>query len=87
MPFEVKGEWRMGLKSGDEIVLPPIYSYISDFKGIYAVFHPANNHMVSGIIDKYGYVIVPAEYRGFHFINRYSVLGIKDNGSTERIML
>lgn len=87
VPFEVKGEWRMGLKSGDEIVLPPIYSYISDFKGIYAVFHPANNHMVSGIIDKYGYVIVPAEYRGFHFINRYSVLGIKDNGSTERIML
>ena len=87
VPFEVKGEWRMGLKSGDEIVLPPIYSYISNFKGIYAVFHPANNSMVSGIIDKYGYVIVPAEYRGFYFINRYSVLGIKDNGNTERIML
>ena len=42
---------------------------------------------MSGIIDKYGDVIVPAEYKSFHFLNNYSVLVIKDNGSTETIML
>ena len=87
VPFVVEGKMMMGLKSGDEIVLPPIYSYISKFNGMYAVFHPANTNTVSGIIDKYGDVIVPAEYRCFHFLNNYSVLAIKDNGSTEMIML
>ena len=87
VPFEVEGKMKMGLKSGDEIVLPPIYYYISKFKGMYATFRPSLSDTLSGIIDKYGYVVVPAEYRGFHFINRYSVLGLKDNGSTEKIML
>ena len=87
VPFLDEKESLMGLRSGDETVLPPVYSYISKFKGNYAVFHPANTNVLSGIIDKYGYVIVPAEYGGFRFLNSYSVLAIKRDGSTETIML
>ena len=87
MPFREENGMRMGLKSGDEVVLPPSYSYISNFKGNYAVFHPDSANLLAGIIDRYGNVIVPAEYRGFRFLNHYSVLAIKDDGSTETIML
>lgn len=87
VPFRDDSSGLMGLRSGNEIVLPPMYSYISDFNGNYAVFRPANSFLTKGIIDKYGYVVVPAEYQGFIFLTENKVLGITGKGGTDTIML
>ena len=47
----------------------------------------ANSFFIKGIIDKYGYVVVPAEYRSFIFLTENSVLGITGKGGTDTIML
>ena len=59
--FEEDNRW--GLRVKDDIIVKPIYAYISDFKSDYAVCGiggPFNS--LYGILDRRGNIILPLEY-------------------------
>ncbi len=63
-PFEQNGRW--GLRVKDDIILKPVYSFISDFKGDYAVCCIGLQRPLYGVLDRRGNIIIPPEYKNVH---------------------
>lgn len=63
-PFEQDGRW--GLRVKDDIILKPVYSFISDFKGDYAVCCIGLQRPLYGVLDRRGNIIIPPEYKNVH---------------------
>lgn len=60
---------RYGLRvSTEDIILEPIYHYISDFVGDYAAYEAVNGNW--GILNRRGKVIVPAQYQEIELLPR-----------------
>jgi len=59
VPFEKGGRW--GLRSGDEIVLQPMYRKIEPFVGDYCAYSIADNRW--GVLSRKGKVVVSPDYK------------------------
>ncbi len=86
-PFLQEDTMRMGLKSGNEIVLRPIYPYISPFRGDHAIFRLNNHNYLYGVLDRLGYIVVAPEYQSLDFLNAHTLVGRKPHSDSESINL
>ena len=86
-PFLQEDTMRMGLKSGNEIVLRPIYPYISPFRGDHAIFRLNNHNYLYGVLDRLGYIVVAPEYQSLNFLNAHTLVGRKPHSDSESINL
>ena len=86
-PFLQENTMRMGLKSGNEIVLRPIYPYISPFRGDHAIFRLNNHNYLYGVLDRLGYIVVAPEYQSLNFLNAHTLVGRKPHSDSESINL
>lgn len=59
-PFERGGRW--GLRSGDEVVLQPIYRLIEPFVGDYCAYSIAADRW--GVLSRKGMVVISPSYKG-----------------------
>lgn len=60
-PFQQDGRW--GLKVKDDIIVKPIYSHISNFRGDYAECRIGMQKCLYGLLDRRGNIILPPEYK------------------------
>lgn len=71
-PFHVREEGGFiyyGLRvSTEDVILQPVYRYISDFVGNYAVYEAPGGDL--GILGRDGKVVVPAKYEGIELLPR-----------------
>ncbi len=82
-PFEEKGLY--GLRVEDDEILPPIYTYISDFVGNYAVFQQAGKYF--GLLHRSGKIILKPSYKHVKLLSVHKALVTKVNLSQETIYL
>jgi len=82
-PFLANGLW--GLRTDDDVILPPIYTYIGYFRDDYAVFGQANK--TYGVLDRSGKIILKPIYRKVTMLSPTFVRVTKSNLSTEDIDL
>lgn len=87
VPFLSEDERLMGLRANDEIVLRPIYPYISAFNGNYAIFRLNNNNYYYGVIDRLGYIIITPEYTNIEFLNSHAVKAWRTKSDIKTITL
>ena len=83
--FEKDGRW--GLRVMDDIIVKPIYTYISNFKGDYAVCGIGMQRRLYGILDRRGNVIIPPEYKDVHLCNEHKVMVSKNYSDSKSIEL
>ena len=74
-----------GLRVDDDEILPPIYSYISDFMGDYAVFQQSGKYY--GLLDRSGKIILKPNYKQIKLLSAHTVMVTKVNMSQETITL
>ena len=84
-PFVQDGRW--GLRVDDEIIVKPIYSYISSFTGDYAICRVGIQRFLYGVLDRRGNIVVPTEYRDVHFGRDHKVVISKNYGDRKVIEL
>lgn len=84
-PFKQNGRW--GLRVRDDIIVKPIYSYISDFEGDYAICCIGTERLLYGVLDRRGNVIVPPEYKDIYVWNDHKVEVSRNNGYSKIIEL
>lgn len=83
--FEKDGRW--GLRVMDDIIVKPIYTYISNFKGDYAVCGIGMQRRLYGILDRRGNVIIPPEYKDVHLCNEHKVMVSRNYSDSKSIEL
>ena len=69
--FAQDGRW--GLRVHDDIIVKPVYTYISDFTGDYAVCGIGMQRRFYGLLDRRGNVILPPEYKDVRLRNEHNV--------------
>jgi len=74
-PFEKGGRW--GLRSGDEIVLQPVYRCIEPFVGYYGAYSIAEDRW--GVLTRRGRVVVSPEYKGVEVLPNGKTALLKTN--------
>ena len=84
-PFEREGRW--GLRVNDDIIVKPIYSYISSFTGDYAVCRIGVQRFLYGLLDRRGNIIIPPEYKDLYMWNEHKVEVRGNNGYSKTIEL
>ena len=85
VPFEKDGRW--GLRVKDDIIVKPIYTSISDFKGDYAVCCIGIQRFLYGVLDRRGNIIIPPEYRSIYLRNEHEARVSRNYGDTKTIEL
>ena len=85
VPFEKDGRW--GLRVKDDIIVKPIYTYISDFIGDYAVCSIGIQRFLYGLLDRRGNIIIPPEYRSIYLRNEHEARVSRNYGDTKTIEL
>ena len=86
-PFISEDGRLMGLRTPDEVVMKPKYHYISKFYGDYAVFCLNTFGWQRGVIDKLGYVVIPAEYDEIKFLDAHTVKCWLPKGGTMKMTI
>ena len=84
-PFEQEERW--GLRVGDDIIVKPIYTYISNFRGDYAVCRIGMQRPLYGVLDRRGNIIISPEYRDVHFWSEHEVVVSRNYGDSKVIEL
>ena len=84
-PFQQDGRW--GLRVMNDIIVKPIYSYISDFKGDYAECRIGMQRCLYGLLDRRGNIILPPEYKYIYRWNEHSVEVQGNDGYSRTIEL
>ena len=84
-PFEQNGRW--GLRVKDDIIVKPIYTYISNFRGDYAECRIGKQKYLYGLLDRRGNIILPPEYRDIYSWNEHEVEVKGSNGYCRTIEL
>ena len=69
--FEQDGRW--GLRVKEDIIVKPVYTYLSDFKGDYVVCGIGTQRRLYGLLDRRGNVVIPPEYRSVNVWNGHKV--------------
>ena len=69
--FEQDGRW--GLRVKEDIIVKPVYTYLSDFKGDYVVCGIGTQRRLYGLLDRRGNVVIPPEYRSVNVRNGHKV--------------
>ena len=82
-PFYVDGLW--GLKVADDVILDPIYRFLSQFYGDYAAFCIAKDKY--GLLDRSGKIVVMPEYKRIEVLNTNTFRLTKINKDTEVLNL
>ena len=80
-PFQQDGRW--GLKVKDDIIVKPIYTYISNFRGDYAECRIGIQRCLYGLLDRRGNIILPPEYKDIYRWNEHTV-EVKGNDGYSR---
>ena len=86
-PFVSEDGRLMGLRTPDEVVMKPRYRYISKFHGDYAIFCLNTFGWQRGVIDRLGYVVVPAEYDEIKFLDAHTVKCWLPKGGTIKMTI
>lgn len=86
-PFISEDGRLMGLRTPDEVVMKPKYRYISKFRGDYAIFCLNTFGWQRGVIDKLGYVVIPAEYDEIKFLDAHTVKCWLPKGGTMKMTI
>lgn len=86
-PFVSEDGMLMGLRTPDEVVMKPKYSYISKFRGDYAVFWLNSYSWLRGVIDRLGYVVVPPKYDDIKFLDAHTVKCWLPKGGTIKMTI
>ena len=84
-PFEQDERW--GLRVDDDIIVRPIYTYISDFRGDYAECRIGIQKCLYGLLDRRGNIILPPEYKYIYRWNERKVEVRGNNGYRKVIEL
>ena len=84
-PFLQDGRW--GLRVMNDIIVKPIYSYISDFRGDYAECRIGIQKCLYGLLDRRGNIILPPEYKYIYRWNEHSVEVQGNDGYSRTIEL
>ncbi|HBE55004.1 MAG TPA: hypothetical protein DDW22_02880 [Prevotellaceae bacterium] len=84
-PFERDGRW--GLRVKDDIIVKPVYTYLSGFKGDYVVCGIGVGRRLYGLLDRRGNVILPPEYKDVRLWNEHEVRVNKKHGGVSTIEL
>jgi len=84
-PFQQDGRW--GLRVMNDIIVKPIYSYISDFRGDYAECRIGIQRCLYGLLDRRGNIILPPEYKYIYRWNEHSVEVQGNDGYSRTIEL
>ncbi len=84
-PFEQDGRW--GLRVKDDIIVKPIYTYISSFRGDYAECRIGKLRCLYGLLDRRGNIILPPEYKYIYRWNDHEVKVEGSNGYSRIIEL
>jgi len=84
-PFEQDGRW--GLRVKDDIIVKPIYTHISSFRGDYAECRIGIRKCLYGLLDRRGNIILPPEYRYIYRWNDHEVKVEGSNGYSKTIEL
>ena len=84
-PFQQDGRW--GLRVMNDIIVKPIYSYISDFKGDYAECRIGMQRCLYGLLDRRGNIILPPEYKYIYRWNEHAVEVQGNDGYSRTIEL
>ena len=84
-PFRQNGRW--GLRVKDDIIVKPIYSYISNFQGDYAICSIGTERFLYGLLDRRGNIILPPEYKDIYRWNEHEVEVKGNNGYCKIIEL
>ena len=71
-PFEQDGRW--GLRAKDDIIVKPVYTYISSFTSDYAVCRIGIQRKLYGLLDRRGNVIIPPEYKDVYVMNGHEAV-------------
>ena len=74
---------RWGLRVKEDIVLKPIYSYISQFDGDYAVCRIGVKRCLYGLIDRRGNLVIPPEYADLSIRNDHEIWVKKEHGTPQ----
>ena len=82
-PFKQDGRW--GLRVKDDIIVKPIYSYLSNFEGDYIVCGIGAQRRLYGLLDRRGNVIIPPEYNDVYMWNEHQVRVSKKCGESRTI--
>ncbi len=80
-PFQQDGRW--GLRVKDDIIVKPIYTYISNFRGDYAECRIGIQRCLYGLLDRRGNIILPPEYKDIYRWNEHTV-EVKGNDGYSR---
>lgn len=83
---QLKGRGSDGdyaIKEMDDIIVKPIYAYISDFQGDYAECRIGKKRSLYGLLDRRGNIILPPEYKDIYGWNEHSV-EVKGNDGYSR---
>ena len=80
-PFQQDGRW--GLRVMDDIIVKPIYAYISDFRGDYAECRIGMRKCLYGLLDRRGNIILPPEYKYIYRWNEHAA-EVKGNDGYSR---
>ena len=83
--FEQDGRW--GLRVNDDIIVKPIYTYMSGFRGDYAVCGIGMQKPSYGLIDRRGNVVIPPEYKDVRLRNEHEVMVSRRYGDSKTIEL
>ena len=86
-PFISEDGRLMGLRTPDEVVMKPKYRYISKFRGDYAIFCLNTFGWQRGVIDRLGYVVIPAEYDEIQFLDAHTVKCWLPKGGTMKMTI
>ena len=84
-PFKENERW--GLRVEDDIIVKPVYTYISNFTGDYAVCSIGIQRPLYGILDRRGNVVIPPEYRDVYLWNEHEVRVSRNYGDSKTIEL
>ena len=84
-PFQQDGRW--GLKVKDDIIVKPIYTHISNFRGDYAECRIGMQKCLYGLLDRRGNIILPPEYKYIYKWNDHEAEVEGSNGYCRTIEL
>ncbi len=71
---------RWGLRVKDDIIVKPIYTYMSDFRGDYAICGIGFERRLYGVMDRRGNIVIPLEYSDVRWKKGNRIFVSKNNG-------
>ena len=80
-PFQQDGRW--GLRVMNDIIVKPIYTHISNFRGDYAQCMIGIQKCLFGLLDRRGNIILPPEYKYIYRWNEHEA-EVKGNDGYSR---